>query len=292
MTTWRERAMRVVMSVDMEGASGVVSVKQIRENTPQWDEARHLLAGDVNAAVEGAVAAGVSGVVLHDSHGLDNINLPLASLHERAEVIYGQPVLLYEQLEAQAEAGERFACAFLLGYHARPGRPALLSHLYNWPRIREVRLNGRPVGEGEVAAALAGAYGIPTVLVSGDDATCADLQEWCPDIETAVVKYSLSRYAGRCLPLGEARDRIRAAAERAVVRCREHRLPDVATPVELDVQFGSEQVARMVALMPAVERHGPDWVRYQAPDMPAAYRCLNAMFCMAFSRATPPPGEL
>src|SRR5262245_51105234 len=109
----KESAMRVVVSVDMEGASGVVSSKQFRENTPQWHEARRLLVGDVNAAIEGAVAAGAEQFVLHDSHGLDFINLPMEALHERAQVVYGQPVLLYEQLEADLEQTGGYACAFL-----------------------------------------------------------------------------------------------------------------------------------------------------------------------------------
>jgi D-amino peptidase len=282
--------MWVVVSVDMEGASGVVSAKQIRENTPQWHEARALLVGDVNAAVEGALAGGADQVVLHDSHGIENINVPPAALHERAQVIYGRPVLLYEQLERGIEGLGEVGCAFLVGYHAGPGVPAILSHLYSWPLLREVRLNGRAASEGAVAAALAGAYGIPTTLVTGDDATCADLRDWCPDIEPGVVKYALSRYAGRCLPLGAARAVIREAAERAVANRRRHRLPEVATPVRLEVQFVAEQVARMVALMPGVERRGPDRVSYTAPDVPAAYRCLNAMFCIATSPVTLPGG--
>jgi len=84
-----------------------------------------------------------------------------------------------------------------------------------------------------------------------------------------VVKYSLSRYAGRCPPLEDARTRIRAAAERAVAQRATHRLPDVGAggaPVTLEVRFGSEQHARMVALMSSVERQGLDEVRYEAPN--------------------------
>jgi D-amino peptidase len=271
----------------MEGASGIVSRKQCTENSPQWHEARHLLAGDVNAAIEGALAAGATEFVLHDSHGLDFVNLPMAELHPSAQVVYGQPVLLYEQLEREAAEGGGYACAFLVGYHAGPGKAAILSHLYSWPRIQEVRLNGRYTGEGGVAAALAGAYGIPTTLVTGDDATGEEMREWCPDIETAVVKYSLSRYAGRCLSLEEARSRIRDAAQRAVERRQEHRLPDLSGPVTLEVRLASEQLARLVSLMPQVERQGLDRVRYEAPDAPAAYRCLCAALAMVKSTLAP-----
>ncbi|MDQ3701354.1 MAG: M55 family metallopeptidase [Chloroflexota bacterium] len=282
--------MRVVISVDMEGASGIVSRKQCTENSPQWHEARHLLAGDVNAAIEGAMSAGATEFVLHDSHGLDFVNLPMAELHPNAQVVYGQPVLLYEQLEDGAALDGGYACAFLVGYHAGPGKAAILSHLFTWPKIQEVRLNGRYTGEGGVAAALAGAHGIPTTLVTGDDATGDEMQEWCPDIETAVVKYSLSRYAGRCLPLGEARSRIREAAQRAVARRREHRLPDFGAPgapVTLEVRLASEQLARLVSLMPHVERQGADWIRYHAPDVLAAYRCLCAVLVMVKSTLAP-----
>jgi D-amino peptidase len=232
-------------------------------------------------------------VVLHDSHGTEFINLAIDALHPRAQVIYGRPVLLYEQFELSVQTHrEPPVCAFLIAYHAKSGVPAVLSHIYKWPLLRDVRLNGHPVGEGEVAAALAGSYGIPTTLVTGDDQTCQELREFCPDIETAVVKYSLSRYAGRCLPLEEAQGRIRTAAERAVVNAARHRLPEVSSPVHLEVRFLMEQVARAVGLMPGVQRHGLDWVSYDAPDMPAAYRCLNAMYCLASSGTALPSDYL
>ena len=111
---------------------------------------------------------------------------------------------------------ESYDAAFLIGMHARAGLPGVISHILDWPLLQEW-LNGEPVGESQVTVALASYYNIPTVLITGDDLVCQEIKDWTGgQIETAVVKKALTRYAARCLPLGEARARIREAARQAV----------------------------------------------------------------------------
>lgn len=154
--------MRIAISVDMEGISGTVSFKQIVAGNPEFERAQRLATADVNAAIAGAREAGATRFFIHDTHWLDQINLLIDELDESAEYVGGQPLLLWEDLDAN------YGAAFLIGYHARAGQSGIMSHVFS-DLICDIRLNGRSVGEGMLAAALAGYYGIPTILVTGDD---------------------------------------------------------------------------------------------------------------------------
>ncbi len=277
--------MRILISADLEGASGVVSARECGRvggdpASADYERAKRWLTDDINAAVEGAMEAGATSFVVHDSHGLDQRNILLDDLHPLVEVVRGQPVIFCEE----ADLARGYDGAFLVAMHSRAGEAAILSHVLNWPLLREVRLNGKPVGEAELTVALAASYSIPTLLITGDDRVCLDIQRWSAgQIEAAVVKYSLSRYAARCLPLIEARERIRNAARQAVSRLREAKPLALAGSISLEVEFCERDLARRVAWMPQVSYDGERTVRYADADFRRVYRALLAMFWMAAS---------
>jgi D-amino peptidase len=268
--------MRIAVSVDMEGISGIVSFKQIAAGEPEFQRAQQMATADVNAAIAGARQAGATRFFVHDTHSLNQINLLIDELDESAEYVGGQPLLLWEDLSADYDA------AFLIGYHARAGQPTIMSHLYS-DLLCDVRLNGRSVGEGVVAAGLAGYYGIPTILVTGDDRVCAEMREWCPNIEGVATKVSLSRYAARCLPVKEARANIKEAARRAVEGCANHKPLTIPAPITLEVRWSNNQTACSVALMPGVEIDGPETTRFTHDDFAEVDRVLKAMLYIALS---------
>ncbi len=285
--------MKILISVDMEGASGIVTGRETGyprhpvsdpQTTPDYLAGRRWLTGDVNAAIEGAMEAGATAFVLHDSHGFDYRNVDLDELHPAVEVIRGLPIIFYEY----EDLDDSYDAAFLIAMHARAGQPGVLSHVLDWPLLREVRINGQPVGESEITAALAGHFGIPTVLITGDDVVCAEMAAWTGgQIETAVVKKSLSRYAVRCLPLAEARERIRQAARRAVERIGEIQPRRYEPPITLEVDFEDRQVAWYVSWMPQVEYDGDGTVSYTDDDFLNVYKSLLAMLWIAESRLSP-----
>jgi D-amino peptidase len=268
--------MRIAISVDMEGISGTVSFKQISGSSREFERAQRLGTADVNAAIAGARKAGAGRFFIHDTHSLDQINLIIDELDETAEYVGGQPLLLWEDLSADYDA------AFLIGYHGRAGQPGIMSHVYA-DVICDVRLNGKSVGEGVVAAGLAGYYDIPTILVTGDDHACADMKEWCPAIETAQTKVSITRYATRCLPLKEARANIEEAARRAVAGLANHKPLKIDSPTTLEVRWRNNQTARSVALMPGVELDGLETTRFTHDDFAEVDRALKAMLHIALS---------
>ena len=273
--------MRVVISVDIEGASGLVSLKETGEGAYGYELARKHLTHDCNAVVEGALAAGATQIVLHDTHGYDFRNILLDELHPGAEVVWGLPVFFFEQLQTGYDA------CFLVAAHAGPHRTqALLSHLYT-SQFQEVRFNGAPVGEGEVTAAMAGSLGIPTTLVTGDDVVCADMKAAIPAIETAVVKYSRSRYAGHCLSLKKSYAILKEAAHRALqnVDTRQPFVYEGAIEVEILCDTGYH--ARVYADMGRAEWDGHKRVSYLADDIWDAYRFLTLGLYLLSSRLVP-----
>ncbi len=273
--------MRIVISVDMEGISGTVSFKQIMAGNPEFERAQRLATADVNAAIVGAREAGATRFFIHDTHWLDEINLLIDELDESAEYVGGQPLLLWEDLPV-GPGGADYDAAFLIGYHARAGQPGIMSHVYS-DLICDVRLNGVSVGEGVLAAALAGYYDIPAILVTGDNQACAEMREWCPSVETAEVKVSITRYAARCLPVKEAQTRIKEAARRAVAGLTEHKPLKIPPPVTLDVRWRNNQTARSVALMPGVEQTDRETTSFTHVDFAELDRALKAKLHIALS---------
>ena len=157
--------MRVYISVDMEGIAGVVHESQTDPTTPtfaaEYARFRRLMTAEANAAVEGALAAGATRALVNDSHWFMR-NLLAEELHEAAELVSGDPKPRSMMQEIDQPGG--FDAALCIGYHARAGtRNAILDHTYA-DRIHEVRLNGKPVGELGLNAALAGVHGVPVAL--------------------------------------------------------------------------------------------------------------------------------
>lgn len=285
--------MKILISVDIEGASGIVSAREVGyprqpvgdpQSNPDYLVARQWLTADVNAAVEGAIEAGATRFVLHDTHGLDYRNVVMDELHPAVEVVRGMPVIFYEYDDLDTS----YDAAFLIALHSRAGTAGLFSHVLSWPLLRDVRLNGQPVGEGEITTELAAQFGIPTVLITGDNMVCDEMKSWTGGkIETAVVKQSLSRYAAHCLPLGEARGLIHQAAYRAVQGIADNRVSHCEAPFTIEVTLSNREIARYVAWMPGVNYDGDSTVSYTDDDFLTVYKAFLAMFWIALSGGNP-----
>ncbi len=236
--------MKIYILCDMEGISGIRYPEQVDGQSSAYEEGRLLMMADVNAAVEGCFRGGAKEVVVCDTHGGGG-QLRLEQMDARAT--YERPAKNY----LMPSLDESFAGAMLLGHHAMAGtQDAFLDHTMNSARWFEYRLNGRPVGEIGIEAAYAGHFGVPVVLVSGDEATAREARALLgPEVETPVVKWALGRNRARCLPPAVARQRITEAAARAVAgagRCRPFR-PSIPATIELTLyrtDYAEEYLAR------------------------------------------------
>jgi D-amino peptidase len=271
--------MRVYISVDMEGVAGVVHEDQTDPIDPrhagEYNRFRRLMTGEANAAVEGAVAAGAVTVLVNDSHWLMR-NLLAEELHPAAELLSGGP-----KIRSMVEGVEEgFDAALFIGYHARAGtRQAVIDHTYT-SRVHEARLNGRPVGELAINATLAGTYGVPVALVSGDQALAAEARELLGEaVETVIVKQAVGRFAARSVHPSEACRRIREGAAAALRRHHQPlRLPG---PVTLEVEFALTQMADMAELVPGAVRTGGRTLEYRHDDYREVFRAWRALYNLA-----------
>lgn len=211
---------RVLISADMEGATGTVSPADVEAGTPRYERFRRLLTQDVNAAVAGFADAGAEEIVVNDPHcGMDNVLIE--ELDPRAVLIVGRhkPLGMMEGLEDGIDA-----VAFV-GYHTGAGEQGVLAHTYLSHSILGARIDGEPVGEGGFNALVAAEAGVPVVLVTGDDLTCREAAGYAPGCRTVAVKRAISRHAAVCrTPAVTAADIRREAAaeseepERSVAR--------------------------------------------------------------------------
>ncbi len=259
---------KVYMSVDMEGASGITSSKMCSPKEKDYTRGRKLLTGDVNAAVKGALDGGADEVLVNDSHG-PMTNILVEDLEKGARLISGSN----KQLLQMAGIDESFDAAFFVAYHAREGSEAgVLNHTLMGSVVTEIRCNGKPVGETGINARMAGAFGVPLVLVTGDDKLAEEAGELIPEVETAVVKTGMDRHTADCLPPSQTEEMIRDAASRALKRQGEISpcVPD--TPVTFDVTFKTTPSATMACLFPCVQRRDVKEIRVEDDDYATAYK--------------------
>jgi len=267
--------MRVYISVDMEGIAGVVHESQTDPTDPacaaEYGRFRRLMTAEANAAVEGAVAAGATRVLVNDSHWFMR-NLLAEELHQAAELVAGDPKP--RSMVQGIEGG--FDAALFIGYHARAGtHNAILDHTYA-DRIYEVRLNGKPVGELGLNAALAGVHGVPVALVSGDSALAAEAKDLLGDaVSTVVVKQAVSRHAARSVAPGVACRMIRDEVTRALKR--KHPPFVLPAPIALEVDFAQTIHADMAELCPGASRTAGRTVAFSHDDYREVFRVWRVL---------------
>lgn len=244
--------MKVFISSDMEGTAGVVDWEQVRIGGPDYRAFADLTCREVNAAIEGAQEGGATEFLVNDSHG-KMANLRPDALSGRARYLSGRlkPRYMMQGLD------ESFDAAFFVAYHgSMSANGSVLSHTYFPAAIAEVRLNGGAVGEAGINSLVAKAYGVPVVLVTGDDTTAAELESVCPGVRKAVVKRSVTRFAADSLHPEDACALIRAEARAAVENLATARPPAIMLPARLDVRFHNSDYAQLAARIAGVERTG------------------------------------
>jgi D-amino peptidase len=243
---------KVFISSDMEGTAGVVDWDQCVAGGAQYPYYTDLLTGEINAAIEGALAGGGTEFLVNDSHS-KMVNLKPSALAGRAGYLSGRykPMYMMQGLDASYDA------VFLVSYHGSMGsRGSVLSHTYFPTAFAEVTVNGVVAGEAGINALVAAAHGVPIVLVTGDDTTAEETRRFCPEIRTAVVKKSITRFAAESLHPAAAQDLIREQARAAIEGLGMAAPPVVEPPISLDISFRSSDYCELAARIAGVKRTG------------------------------------
>ena len=267
---------RVFISADMEGVTGVTHPQDVIPGRSQYERFRRFLTADVNAAIEGAAQGGATEFLVNEAHdGMRNIFLE--DLDGRAELIVGSKKPL-----SMMQGFEGADVAFFVGYHARAGVEGVLSHTFNNPSVvTDVQLNGEPCSEARMNATLAGLAGTPVGLVTGDDPTCAEAESLYAAVKTAQVKTAIDRYTARCLPQGAALGRIREAARAAVRDVGDLAPYAPGPPYTFTVEFATASSAAGVMFFPQLERVDDRRVSWTHDDYETAFKMFVGVMRMA-----------
>ena len=271
--------MKVFISVDIEGITGLVSWSQCSRpdgNSFDYPFARRMMSHDLNAAVRGARAAGATEVVIKDSHG-NSKNLLIEDLEPGVELISGHGAGTDGMMQG---IDESFAACILVGYHAMAGtQSGIMEHTITGGEHR-VWVNDVEVGEMGLSLGVAARYGVPLVMVSSDVAGCAEIKRHNVRIETAAVKEGYGRYMGRLLHPSVTGPLIEAAAERGVARRNEIGVERFHEPTTVKVEFNRAESADLAAKLLPVERVDTYTVESSQPDYNSAHRVLWNIMAM------------
>lgn len=245
--------MKVFISADIEGVTGVVSWHQCgTQSGDHYDYpfARRMMTHDVNAAIRGAREAGATVIVVKDSHN-NSKNLLLDDLEPGTQLVSGHGAGIHGMMEG---IDASFDCAMLIGYHAMAGTTAgIMEHTYTGG-VHHLWINGSAAGEIGMSCGVAGFFGVPVVAISSDAAGCAEADALVPGIETAAVKFGLGRYMGRLLHPSETGPLIAAAASRGVSRAGEIAAWKAAEPCTIKIEFNRSEEADFAAKHPLANR--------------------------------------
>jgi D-amino peptidase len=261
---------KIYISFDMEGVAGIVDWAQCIGDGPAYDMGVRLTLAEVNAAIDGAMEAGVDEIVVNDAHWRMQ-NLAPDQLHGGATYVSGRhkPLYMMEGLDPTFEA------IFFVGYHGSiSGESSVLSHTYNPDAVADAELNGIRVGESGINALVARGHSVPIAMITGDRQTAEESEKLMPGADRVIVKQSITRHAAQNLHPEEARTKIREGARRAIENLANLKPPQIDLPARLEVWFHTADQAEIASWIKGVERTELRSVVIEGDDPIATYRAF------------------
>jgi D-amino peptidase len=267
-----EKKLKVYISADMEGISGVSTWDvQARSGGREYEKFCRIMTQEVNAAIAGAYDAGATEVLVSDSHG-DGQNIDVELLDKRARLIRAWP----RPLGMMQGIDNTFGAVVFVGYHAGDGQAdAVLAHSNSGHLV--IKLNGTEVPEAGVNGAIAGDFDVPVVFVSGDQIIGKQARELFGSLETVAVKESSGFFSATMMHPEQAQSLIRAGVKRGVERRAEIKPYKLTRPVKLEMIFYDIVNAEIVSYLPGVQRPSGNAIIFMAHDMVEACKFLYAI---------------
>jgi D-amino peptidase len=265
------KGLKVYISADMEGVAGSVSADQLLPTGFEYDRFRGYMTDEVLAAIAGARDAGATTFVVSDSHG-NGENLILDRFPADVTVIrsWPRPLGMMEGIDSTFDA------AIFIGYHASTSNTAgVRAHTLSSALLTEVKVNGVQMPESGINASIAGAFGVPVVMISGDNVAVAEAQKLIGPMSGAVVKRAISFEATATMTPAAAQALIRQTAHAALGRRSEVKSFVQKAPVQLDVTFKNYRPAELMTYLPSVTRISSHGIRFVARDMVELSRFLE-----------------
>ena len=263
---------KVYISADMEGVVGAVTGEQLGPSGFEYQKFREYMTEEVLAAIRGARAAGATEFLVSDSHG-NGQNLLIERFPKDVHIVRSWP----RPLGMMGGLDESFDAALCIGYHTSTSNSeGVRAHTMSSATLTDVRLNGVSVAEVGFNAAIAGHFGVPIVMVSGDDAVVAETRAYVgDDVEGAAVKWANSFHSARTMTPEAAYELIEETAQRAIGRLDSFEPFELDGDISLEISFKNYRQAEILAYLSAVERIDSHSIRYMAKDMVDASKFMQ-----------------
>lgn len=255
--------LKVHISVDMEGVAGVVSNDQLAPGAFEYERFRNFMTRETVAAVTAAQNAGATEIVVADSHG-NGENLLIEQLPSSVRVIRSWP----RRLGMMSGIDSSFDAAIFIGYHASTSNMSgVRAHTFSSGRLTRVALNGTAVTEGAFNAAIAGHFGVPVIMMSGDDAAIAEVRSLVGNIEGAETKKALSFHSAETLTPEASCQLIAQKVRAALERRKDFKPYRLTAPVTLDMGFKNYRPVELLGWLRGVERIDSHTIRYRGQNI-------------------------
>lgn len=260
--------LKVYISADMEGIGGIVTGQQTGTSGFEYQRFREFMTAEVNAAIEGALEAGASEIVVADSHG-NAQNILIEELNPAARLVrsWPRPLFMMQGID------DTFDAAILIGYHAaEASAEAVLAHTMTGTMT--IKLNGVVVPEAGFNAAIAGHFGVPVVMISGDQTIIAQARALLGNIEAAEVKRAYGITSALTMAPERAQQLIRERTQAALARLQDFKPYRLSSPITMELTLKRMRDAELMAMLPGVERPQPNVIRVRFKDMVEATKFL------------------
>ncbi len=264
-------SLKIYISADMEGLAGAVTDEQLGPSGFEYQRFREFMTAEVNAAIDAARAAGATEILVGDSHG-NGQSLLIDRLPNDVMIVrsWPRPLGMMDGIDAT------FDGAIFIGYHSSTSnRRGVRAHTMSSANVTELRLNDIAMSEGGLNAAIAGHFGVPIILVSGDDVAVAETQVIVGEVEGAVVKWARGFHSARTLTPEAAQEVIRTRVASAIGRIDEFEPYVLETPIEVELSLKHYQPVELLGYLRNVERISSHSIRYIAQDMEEVSRFLT-----------------
>lgn len=256
--------LKIYISVDLEGIAGTVTGEQLGPTGFEYERFRKFATAETVAAVEAAFEAGATEVLVSDSHG-NGQNLLIEEFPENVKVVRSWPRKL-GMMQGIEEGG--FDGAIYIGYHSSTNNmKGVRAHTKSSADLTGLKLNGKIASEGYFNAAIAGEFGVPIIMVSGDEDAVNEVRDEVGDMEGAVVKWGYSFHAAKSLHPAASRKLIAEKVKAAIARIEDFKPLKLKGPITMDMSFKNYRVSEMLAYLPQFERIDSHTIRYVGPDM-------------------------
>ena len=266
----KNRGLKVFISVDMEGVSGVIHWEDVTRKGKDYDYFRRLMTLETNAAIEGALQAGATEILVKDAHGSGRNILP-ELLNKETQLIRdwsGRPLSMMEAID------KSFDAVIFVGYHARAGTAdAVLDHTMTGS-IYDLKLNGIVMPEAGINAAIAGYFDVPVVMIAGDDAIIKQAKELLGNLETVTTKWGIGE-AARMLHPEKARALIKEKTFKALKRIKDYKVYKLKPPYTMEITYTTAGRAKKAATIPYAKRTGDRSASFTSDDFIMVLRFME-----------------